>query len=295
MMDPALDVAVRAQASSVTCPPVGQGPSSCVGLVAVVPCVADPSQARWSTVGAVDTDTSRRADRVPSDAVAVTAIEIERTYVGRPAPLGDRRLGVVSGIVKTPVPPGATLALTTLNLDGDDQADRTVHGGLDKAVYVHPAEHLPVWADALGQPALADGPLDVAAFGENVSTRGATEATACIGDIWSWGTARLQICQPRWPCQKLTLHRGSARVGSLMRTSGRTGWYLRVIEPGVVPAAGPITLADRHASEVSVVDANRAMLDRDLADRPLVERVAGLGAALADEWRLPLVERLAGR
>ena len=227
--------------------------------------------------------------------MVATTIEIERTYVGRPAPLGDPRLGVVSGIAKAPVAPASDIGLSVLNLDGDDQADRTVHGGLDKAVYAHPAEHLPVWAVALGQPSLSDPPLPVAPFGENVSTRGVTEETVCIGDVWSWGTARLQVCQPRWPCQKLTLHRASPRVGPLMRDSGRTGWYLRVLRPGTVPAAGPITVVERHPAWITVADANRAMLDRNVADRVLVEQVAGLGEALADEWRLPLRDRLARR
>jgi MOSC domain-containing protein YiiM len=222
-------------------------------------------------------------------------IEIERTYVGRPAPLGDPRLGVVSGIAKTPVAPEAAIALTGLNLDGDDQADRAVHGGFDKAVYAHPAEHLPVWAVDLGQPALADAPLAVAAFGENLSTRGVTEETVCIGDVWAWGTARLAVCQPRWPCQKLTLHRASSRVAPLMRNSGRTGWYLRVLEPGTVPAAGPITVLDTHPAGITVADANRAMLDRALDDGTLVRRVVELGDALADEWRDPLLDRLTAR
>ena len=224
-----------------------------------------------------------------------SSIAIERLYVGRPAALGDPRLGVMSGIAKAPVVPGLTIELTSLNLAGDDQADRTVHGGVEKAVYVYPAEHLTRWADDLGQPQLAEPPVDVAPFGENLSTRGATEVTACIGDVWTWGTARLQICQPRWPCQKLTLHRASARVGSLMRSSGRTGWYLRVLEPGIVPAAGPITVAERHAAGITVADANQAMLDRSLVDRDLVERVAGLTDVLAAEWLRPLRQRLGVR
>jgi MOSC domain-containing protein YiiM len=222
-------------------------------------------------------------------------IAIERLYVGAPAPLGDPRLGVMSGIAKAPVAPGLAIELTGLNLAGDDQADRTVHGGADKAVYVHPAEHLPRWAVDLGQPQLFEPPINVAPFGENISTRGATETSACIGDVWTWGTARLQICQPRWPCQKLTLHRASTRVGPLMRSSGRTGWYLRVLEPGVVPAGGPITVAERHAAGVTVADANQAMLDRSVVDRDLVERVAGLLDVLAAEWRRPLQQRLGAR
>jgi MOSC domain-containing protein YiiM len=139
---------------------------------------------------------------------------------------------------------------------------------------------------------LATPPLDVAAFGENLSTRGITETTACIGDVWAWGTAQLQICQPRWPCQKLTVHRASTRVGALMRESGRTGWYLRVLQPGTVPADGPITVTNQHAAGISVADANRAMLDRSLSDRTLVRRVVELGDVVADEWRLPLLARL---
>ena len=80
-----------------------------------------------------------------------------------------------------------------------------------------------------------------------------------------------------------------------MRSSGRTGWYLRVLEPGVVPAGGPITVAERHAAGVTVADANQAMLDRSVIDQDLVERVAGLLDVLAAEWRRPLQQRLGAR
>jgi MOSC domain-containing protein YiiM len=170
------------------------------------------------------------------------------------------------------------LALTELNLDGDDQSDRAVHGGVDKAVYAYPSEHLTSWAVDLG---------------ENISTLGVTEDDVCIGDVWRWGTAVLQVAQPRWPCQKLTLHRGTPAVGALMRSTGRTGWYLRVLEPGVVDVAGPITVVEPHSAALSVRAANDAMLDRSLTDRSSVERLAALDGVLADEWRLPLVERLA--
>ena len=78
-----------------------------------------------------------------------------------------------------------------------------------------------------------------------------------------------------------------------MRSTGRTGWYLRVVEPGVVDVAGPITVVQRHPAALSVRAANDAMLDRSLADRSTVEALAALDGVLADEWRLPLVERLA--
>lgn len=183
------------------------------------------------------------------------------------------------------------LALSVLNLDGDDQSDRTVHGGVDKAVYAYPWEHLAEWAVDLDEPLLADSPT--APFGENISTIGATEDDVCIGDVWRWGTAVLQVAQPRWPCQKLSLHRGSVAVGGLMRSTGRTGWYLRVLETGEVDVAGPISIVEKHPAALSVRAANDAMLDRSLIDRSTVEALVVLDGVLADEWRLPLAERLA--
>ena len=217
-------------------------------------------------------------------------IVVVRVNVSGPQPLGPAGSEIMSSIAKEPVSV-ERLTLTELNLDGDDQSDRAVHGGVDKAVYAYPSEHLAGWAVDLAQPGLPDSPT--APFGENISTRGATETEVCIGDVWRWGTALLQVAQPRWPCQKLTLHRGTAAVGGLMRSTGRTGWYLRALETGVVDVAGPITVVERHPAALSVRAANDAMLDRALTDRSNAEALAVLDGVLADEWRLPLVERLA--
>ena len=216
-------------------------------------------------------------------------IAILRVNVSGPQPLGPPASEIMSSIAKRPVTV-ERLSLTELNLDGDDQSDRTVHGGVDKAVYAYPSEHLAGWAIDLDQPDLPDSPT--APFGENISTHGATENEVCIGDVWQWGTAVLQVAQPRWPCQKLTLHRGTAAVGGLMRSTGRTGWYLRVLETGVVDVVGPITVIERHPAALSVRAANDAMLDRSLTHRSNVEALAALDDVLADEWRSPLVQRL---
>ncbi len=215
-------------------------------------------------------------------------ITIRSIHIGRPQVLGDPTLGINSGILKHRVDV-AELALSSINLDGDDQADRAVHGGIDKAVYAYPSEHLSSWASDLDQPDLDDG--DAAPFGENISTVGATEANVCIGDLWRLGDAVLEVCQPRWPCQKLTIYRRTAAVGGLMRSTGRTGWYLRVVQPGTVPTSGSISV-ERHPAGVTVLQANAAMLDRSLEDREMVAAVANLGDILAAEWRDPLVERL---
>lgn len=208
-------------------------------------------------------------------------------HVGTPRRIGERRgRPVLSAIGKQPVAPGTQLALSRLNLAGDDQADRRFHGGPDKAVYAYPSEHLAAWRAELGEEDLGPAP-----FGENLSTAGALEDDVRIGDVWRWGAARIQVCQPRTPCFKLALHRGRGDVARRLVTTGRTGWYLRVLVPGTVDVDGPVEVVERHPAGVTVLDAHRAMYDRDLAARA-VERVAALGPTLADAWRLPLLDRL---
>jgi MOSC domain-containing protein YiiM len=196
--------------------------------------------------------------------------------VGRPQVIGTHRgRPVRSGIRKEPVT-SAVLHLGTVNLAGDGQADLSVHGGPDKAVYAYPSEHFPAWAAELGHPV---GP---GAFGENLTTAGAVEADVGIGDVWTWGDALLQVCQPRWPCFKLVIHSGTGDMAVRFRRSGRTGWYLRVLQPGDVPVAGPVRLAERDPAGVSVLDAHRAALPEAAPEE--VDRVMAV-SALAAQWR----------
>lgn len=216
-------------------------------------------------------------------------IGLAAVNVGTPTLLADIQGDHVwSGIAKHPVAPTSSLWLSTLNLSADGQADLDVHGGPDKAVYAYPSEHLPTWASELGE-AFGDAPL-----GENLSTVGLLERDVRIGDIWEWGSAVLQVTQPRWPCFKLGLYRGRPDILDRLRVSGRTGWYLRVLEPGEVPAAGPISVAVEDPAGISVFDAHLAMGDRRLLD---MERFRALvdHPALADQWRAPLARRLQHR
>ncbi len=214
-----------------------------------------------------------------------TLIGLAAVNVATPSVLADLQGEAIwSGIRKHPVLEGSRLWVSTLNISGDGQADLDVHGGPDKAVYAYPAEHLPGWETELG------GSLGVAPFGENLSTIGVVEADVRIGDIWEWGAAVLQVTQPRWPCFKLTLYRQRSDIGNRMRSSGRTGWYLRVLEAGEAPAAGPIRLVARDAAGISVHDAHRAMLDRAFPADRLV--AVSEHAALADQWRAPLARRI---
>jgi MOSC domain-containing protein YiiM len=214
-------------------------------------------------------------------------VEVVQVNVATPQLLADQGgERVYSGIAKRPVVPGTVLWLSLLNLAGDGQADLTVHGGPDKAVYAYPSEHLAPWAEWLGE-ALGDAP-----FGENLSTLGVLETDVHIGDVWRWGDAVLQVCQPRWPCFKLALHRGRADVVRQLRASGRTGWYLRVLEPGEVVVGAPITAIAQDPAGLTVADAHLAMGDRHLDDRARVEALA-FHEALAEQWSDPLRERLA--
>jgi len=214
-------------------------------------------------------------------------VEIVGVFVGTPQVLVDGPERVYSAIAKHPVPTGTTLWLSSGNLAGDAQADLAVHGGPDKAVYAYPSEHLAAWTAELGDP------LGVAPFGENLSTRGAIETDVRIGDLWRWDGAVLQVSQPRWPCFKLALHRRRRDIQQRMRASGRTGWYLRVLQPGEVVVGSPIEIVPADETGLTVMDAHLTMSDRHLDDRARTEALVRHDA-LADAWRIPLLERLDG-
>lgn len=178
----------------------------------------------------------------------------------------------------------SSIYLDTLNLDGDRQADLTVHGGRDKAVYAYPVEHLPLWNDELGTDF---GP---GTFGENLSPMEWLEDAVSICDVWVWGEARLQVCQPRSPCYKLATITGRPDLLKRLVRTGRTGWYLRVLQPATVPVAGPIQVIERDLAGISVLQAHRAGLPGGL-DRARVEAVARVDALAAD-WRQWVLHQL---
>ena len=190
-------------------------------------------------------------------------VEIVSVNVGRPAPLLDWPTGdVVSSIDKRPVGRDE-VDLTTLNLEGDEQADTRptpgggqVHGGPHQAVYAFPAEHYPRLEDLLGRR------LGWGFMGENLTVRGAVEHDVCIGDVWSWGEARLQISAPRGPCYKLGIRMGRQALRTIVREEVLVGWYLRVLVPGRVPTAGMISFEQRHEAHVTVAQVQAALNDR---------------------------------
>lgn len=143
------------------------------------------------------------------------------------------------------------LMLTPTGLEGDSQAEKMIHGGVERALCHYPREHYATWAQAFPEQAER---FNAPAFGENLSTQGLTERDVCIGDIWCWGAALIQITQPRSPCFKLNFHFERDTFAQRMQESGRTGWLYRVINGGPVSADAPLSLASR-LSDVSVHEA----------------------------------------
>lgn len=202
---------------------------------------------------------------------------------GRAAPLPGS--DALSGIVKLPV--DRPLALGPEGLEGDEQADRRVHGGIEKAVHHYPVEHYAAWQAELGAlPALARP----GGFGENVSTLGLTEATVAVGDIFRLGSALLQVSQGRQPCWKLNRRFGTPDMARRVQQSGRTGWYYRVLAPGTVAPGDRLELVDRRAPDWTLHRLWHALYV-DRLNRGELQGIAALDV-LAEGWRKYAVRRL---
>lgn len=204
--------------------------------------------------------------------------------VGRPAPLRTAPAPVLSAYRKTPV--SGSVPLGEGGLAGDEQADRRRHGGPEKAVCIYPSEHYHYWHRVLG------GRLHPGAFGENLAVAGLQEDDAHLGDTFALGSAVVQVSMPRRPCFKVGLVHGRRNLPLLVQSTGRTGFYARVLEPGQIAAGDSLVLLDRPAAAVPVAEVNRVLnVDKhDLrAARQLVEC-----EHLPDRWRDTLERRLRG-
>jgi len=157
---------------------------------------------------------------------------------------------VTTGIFKEPV--NAPVMLRTLNLDGDGQADLTVHGGVTKAVYAYPSEHYDYWRHELPGVDLSCG-----MFGENFTTEGLLEEAAYIGDRFRIGDTQVMVTEPRMPCYKLGIKFGRPDIIKRFLASRRTGFYFAVVRGGMVRAGDAIELIGREQQEVSVADITR--------------------------------------
>jgi MOSC domain-containing protein YiiM len=208
--------------------------------------------------------------------VAPTLISVQ---VGVPRTVLENGEEVSTGIFKVAVQ--KRIRMRALNLDGDRQADLTVHGGRDKAVYAYPTEHYAYWKKELPGMELPWG-----SFGENLSTQGLQEGDVCLGDRFTIGGAEVAVTQPRIPCFKLNLKFQRGDMIKRFLASGRSGFYFRVLREGEIGAGDEIVRVHRDENRVSVSDALKIYLGapdtEELRERAL--RVEYLSSA----WRAEL-------
>lgn len=215
----------------------------------------------------------------------ILSVPILSVNVGLPRIIAEvDGVGVVSGIAKRPIA-GPTIAVGFTQIEGDGQADLSVHGGADKAVYAYPTANWPWW-----QQVHAVG-CEPGSMGENLTLDGATEDDIAIGDRFRWGSVLLEVSQPRAPCFKLALHTRRPDVPGLMTASARCGWYFRVVEEGRAEVYA--TLSRVFASGgPSVRETFRALFDRRTPRSRAVEIAAW--PSLAAAWHRGLRKALAG-
>ncbi len=210
-------------------------------------------------------------------------MKIVSINVSRPRLVVWRGQSVSTGIFKEPV--AGRVALRTLNLDGDRQADLTVHGGPSKAVYAYPSEHYEFWRAELPEMELPWG-----MFGENFTTEGLNESSVNIGDQFRVGSAEVMVTEPRMPCYKLGIKFGRNDILRRFLASGRTGFYFSVLREGEVEAGDSIELLARDEHNVTVADITR-LYARDRDDAEMMRRAIEV-KALPDSWRDYFRERL---
>jgi MOSC domain-containing protein YiiM len=185
----------------------------------------------------------------------------------------DYRDGVAtSAIWKSPV--SGRVAARGVNLEGDDQADRSVHGGPDKAIYAYAVEDLRWWAQALEKK------LEYGQFGENLSTEGINVTGALVGERWQIGTALFEVSEPRVPCWKFAHRMGDAKFPKMFTQAGRPGAYLRIVTEGELEAGDEIPVVERPDHSLSIGDIFR-IFTRDRSESSRLLEVP----QLSDSWR----------
>lgn len=178
---------------------------------------------------------------------------LESVNVGTPSASEWKGRTFATAIVKSPV--AGRVAVRGVNLAGDDQADRSVHGGPDKAVYAYSREDIDWWTQSLGRPILPGRD-----FGENLTTAGIDLGEAMIGERWHVGTVVLEVSEPRVPCFKLAMRMNDPSFPKKFSAALRMGAYLRILEEGHLAAGDAIAVTDRPSRGLSIAHAARIYL-----------------------------------
>lgn len=206
--------------------------------------------------------------------------------VGLPREVLYRGKTVKTGIFKHPV--AGRVQVRRLNLDGDRQADLSVHGGPSKAIYAYPSEHYDSWRQELPGMDLPWG-----MFGENFTTEGLLEDRVNIGDRFRVGSAEVMVTEPRLPCYKLGVKFGREDIIKRFLRSGRTGFYVAVLREGEVGAGDGIERVGRDRNNITVPDITRLYVTKHYsqADLEMCRRAAAL-EALPESWRRYFAEKI---
>lgn len=207
-------------------------------------------------------------------------MKIESLNIGLPKKEMFQGREVITGICKTPV--SGPLHLTSVGFENDGVGDLKHHGGMDKAVCVYSMDHYPYWNELLGNT------LPDAAFGENLTISGLNEDKIGIGDIFEAGSAMLQVSQPRQPCRTLAARYGRDDMIKLVRDSGFTGFYFRVLRAGRVKKGDHLRLIERDNHRITIAYANSIYYHRK-SDCEGIERVLAVDA-LSASWRKSFLE-----
>lgn len=210
-------------------------------------------------------------------------MQVISVNVGLPREVIWKGMTVHTGIFKDPV--DGSVTIRELNLAGDQQADLTVHGGAEKAVYAYPSEHYEYW-----RRKLPEVPFSWGKFGENLTTEGLAEDSLCIGDRLRVGSAILMVTQPRMPCYKLALRFERDDMIKHFLTSQRSGFYFSVVEEGEAQAGSKVEIMSRDPHRVAVVDIVRLYL-RQAHDPELLHRAMNV-SALPQNWKTELAARV---
>jgi len=211
----------------------------------------------------------------------VHSMKLLSVNVGLPREIEWKGKIVRTSIFKAPVP--GRIRVAKLNVEGDQQSDLTVHGGIDKAVYAYPSEHYPFWRREF--PGM-DLPWGV--FGENLTTEGLLEETLHIGDRLQVGSSEFVVTQPRMPCFKLGIRFNRPDMVKRFLQSGRSGFYFAVLKKGELAADDSIELVERDDHDVTVAD----VVDRgDATNQDMLRRVSEL-PSLPNSWREYFRKRL---
>ncbi len=214
-------------------------------------------------------------------------IKVEYINIGLPqkVPYGDSKT-MYSGILKKSI--SGPINLGKLGFEGDDSADKRFHGGEDKAVCVYSFDHYKFWEKETSKK------LTPGAFGENLTVSGLDEKEICLGDIFSFGDAKVQVSLPREPCHKLNKMFDKKDMACKFQKTGYTGFYFRVLTDGIVKPKTPLKLLEKGDQEITIAEANDLMFRKEKRNYERIETALSLGF-ISESWKRGYRKRLSKR